>query len=354
MRLSDKVDADVKQTQDPGLFAQSIIDALTSNICVLDISGRILAVNAAWRLFYEANSGAAPDYNYGIGSNYLSVCESAQASDEIYGKQMYAGLTKVMQGVLREFSLEYPCDSPGAERWFVARVTRFGDSSGNLVVAHEDITLRKKYEREVEKLSQRLLTISETERAWVARELHESIAQDLSVLKLNLQALSGSESTASPGYSNLIDNILASLRQMSEALSPVHLESIGLPLAIEHVVEEIAATTGIRYQLTLGDLENVFPDNWNIGFYRIVQYCLHRISRLRQNILLTMAVGRNPAGTLFLLKCEGSISPEMKKNFDLLLLQQQAASFGGSISAKFHDSGYEFSVLIPDQTKPGH
>lgn len=46
-------------------------------------------------------------------------------------------------GQTEEFTLEYPCHSPTELRWFRARVTRFRDGSGNIVIAHELITGQK-------------------------------------------------------------------------------------------------------------------------------------------------------------------------------------------------------------------
>ena len=50
----------------------------------------------------------------------------------------------VMNGEQPEFELEYPCHAPDSQRWFTARVTRFGgQGDGRVVVAHENITTRK-------------------------------------------------------------------------------------------------------------------------------------------------------------------------------------------------------------------
>lgn len=60
-------------------FSQAIIDALSSHLCVLDENGFIISVNRAWRKFAEDNPPIPQ--NYGIGTNYLAVCEAASSSD---------------------------------------------------------------------------------------------------------------------------------------------------------------------------------------------------------------------------------------------------------------------------------
>ena len=62
-----------------GQFAQSTIDALSAHLCVLDESGTILATNAAWVRFAEANPPAAQ--RAGVGDNYLQVCDAATGPD---------------------------------------------------------------------------------------------------------------------------------------------------------------------------------------------------------------------------------------------------------------------------------
>ena len=54
-------------------FLQAALDALSAHIAVLDADGTIRAVNAAWRRFADANGFRGA--RFGVGSNYLDVCE---------------------------------------------------------------------------------------------------------------------------------------------------------------------------------------------------------------------------------------------------------------------------------------
>src|SRR5258706_609267 len=60
----------------------------------------------------------------------------------------------VLEGLLPEFKLEYPCHSPTEQRWFLLRVTPLpgapgaGGAPGGAVVAHLDITEHKLAEEE--------------------------------------------------------------------------------------------------------------------------------------------------------------------------------------------------------------
>ena len=56
-------------------FLQSILDALSAHIAVIDESGKTVATNVAWRMFAEANGMTWSDW--GIGRNYIEICEKA-------------------------------------------------------------------------------------------------------------------------------------------------------------------------------------------------------------------------------------------------------------------------------------
>ena len=126
-------------------FARSTVDALSANIAILDETGRIIAVNRAWKEFARGNS-AQPD-SIGEGANYLTLCQSVQGCEAEAARQFAAGILKVLHGETEIYTQEYTCHSPSEQRWFVGRVTRFPEQGGRrVVVAHENITERKQLE----------------------------------------------------------------------------------------------------------------------------------------------------------------------------------------------------------------
>lgn len=124
-------------------FAKGTFDAASARICVLDKTGVVLAVNQAWRDFRRQRRALVPEQESDIGFNYLAVCDVTAGADSDVVAPMAQGIRRVTQAELVEFTMEYSCHSPTGKRWYMARVTRFRGDSGNLVVAHEDITERK-------------------------------------------------------------------------------------------------------------------------------------------------------------------------------------------------------------------
>jgi len=132
-------------------FTQLTLDSLLEHIGVLDTSGVILAVNQAWRMFTHADG--EPLLRARVGANYLAVCESVRDPPSPEAATFAAGVRGVIAGERDMFSMEYACQSTGAEFWFVARVTRFAQSDPpRVVVSHEDVTTRRFVEQRVRRL----------------------------------------------------------------------------------------------------------------------------------------------------------------------------------------------------------
>lgn len=117
----------------------SVQDALPAHIAMLDSRGNIVTVNESWRNFADGNALLLS--NYGVGINYLEVCENAKGE---CSEEAAEGIRKVLTGRLKEFQLDYPCHSPSEQRWFrmvctpISRVKNKG-----AVVMHINTTERK-------------------------------------------------------------------------------------------------------------------------------------------------------------------------------------------------------------------
>lgn len=140
--------ADEQRLREYQQFLLSTLDALSAHVAILDETGTILEVNAAWRQFAEKNQYASG--RYGVGINYIEMCESATGKDAEEAQAVACGIRDVIAGILEDFSLEYPCHSPDEKRWFLVHVTCFHwEGPRRVVVAHENITARRRMEDEL-------------------------------------------------------------------------------------------------------------------------------------------------------------------------------------------------------------
>jgi len=149
-RIEAKLAQDEEALRRSERFARSTVDALSANIAILDESGSIITVNAAWRTFADANPPISTNVNE--GANYIAVCDRAEGRDSEGAATFADGIRSVLRGDIETFEQEYPCSSPNEVRWFLGRVTRFPDAGVcRAVVAHVDITKRKVAEESTKK-----------------------------------------------------------------------------------------------------------------------------------------------------------------------------------------------------------
>jgi transcriptional regulator with PAS, ATPase and Fis domain len=119
-------------------FLLEVIDALPLNLAILDPCGTIIRVNSAWRRFANANGFAGPEY--GLGMNYLEVCDRASTTCA-EAKVAADGIRAVAERRRDDFFQEYSCHSSTEKRWFQMCVTRFRDRHAErLLLVHQPIT----------------------------------------------------------------------------------------------------------------------------------------------------------------------------------------------------------------------
>lgn len=120
----------------------AILNALPAHIALVDSQGVIISVNEAWRRFATANILQGPEF--GVGQNYLEVCERAEGDCSREARAAANGIRRVLAGKVKEFAIEYPCHSPSEQRWFRLMVTPLEEGKpGGAVIMHVNITERR-------------------------------------------------------------------------------------------------------------------------------------------------------------------------------------------------------------------
>ena len=140
----------------------AILNALPAHIALLDATGIIITVNESWRGYAAANGLVSPDF--GVGQNYLLVCDRATDSGNEDAPNVAAGVRLVLRGESAAFVHEYPCHSPTERRWYrmiVAPLHKYRSSGA--VVMHIDVSDRKGVEqRLIDSQAQYLLLLNST------------------------------------------------------------------------------------------------------------------------------------------------------------------------------------------------
>jgi signal transduction histidine kinase len=148
----------------------------------------------------------------------------------------------------------------------------------------------RKNEEHLRQLSRELIQAQETERQRIARELHDDVAQNLSLVRLALDRLTARpEATGIVGPDGLeavresssrLGAAIASLRNLASDLLPPALDRLGLVEAACGLCRETAARTGIVVDFSADGLEAVrvgFETSLNL--YRVLQEALANACR---------------------------------------------------------------------------
>lgn len=139
---------------------------------------------------------------------------------------------------------------------------------------------------ELRALSGRILRLEDEERRRLARELHDTTAQWLAALSMNLSVLNESAGLLNPRArmamaesATLADRCLREIRTVSYLLHPQELDELGLESALSRYIDGFIRRSGIQVEVEVpSDLGRV-PQAVETAVFRIVQECLTNVHR---------------------------------------------------------------------------
>jgi len=159
-----------------------------------------------------------------------------------------------------------------------------------------DISGRKYSEEElsnsyqtIRRLSGHLQEVREEERKSIAREIHDELGQQVTVMKMevtwlitllppgNLPLLQKLE-----GLLELLNETVTSIRRISSELRPSLLDDLGLRSAMEWHIKEFERRSSIHSSISFSEDELLLPDSVKIAFFRILQESLTNVARHSQ------------------------------------------------------------------------
>jgi two-component system, NarL family, sensor histidine kinase FusK len=151
---------------------------------------------------------------------------------------------------------------------------------------------------EARALNSRLLTTREEERAEMAREIHDQLGQNLTILKMDLTHI---RETISPYTTDelhdrihetfaLLDELIHMVRDIAARLRPSLLDDFGLLAALEWQLQEFQTHTGITCRLD-STVENLdLKSESAIALFRVCQEALTNVARHAQATAVEITV----------------------------------------------------------------
>ena len=216
-----------------------------------------------------------------------------------------------------------------------------------------------------ELFAQGLISSQERERQRIAAELHDSLGQDLILIKqaLDIRNLDAdfSEKGGDPQkpslskVANLAGHAIDQIRTITEDLSPPELSSIGLNAAVEEMVTRASDHASIEIRCRIADLDRGWTDDESINIYRIIQECLTNAIKHAKAQSIVVSAKRSLDTLLVEVKDDGvgykaEIEPESNQGagYGLVGLKKRALILGGNFLIQGRpDKGTSCKLELP-------
>ncbi len=346
-------------------FFRATIDALPSNLCVLDDEGRIVAVNKAWRNFATANEGD-PD-RLCEGADYLAVCDAAAvaAHETASATATALAIREILAGKRTEFTQQYECSAPTKLRWYSMTVSRFADEGpARLVVVHDDITESKllateqrETARRLKRLAAHLQSVREEQSAKIAREIHDELGGTLTILKLTLHTTVDALPPNSPLFAKLegmveqVNSALQTIKRISTDLRPAMLDSLGLAATIRWYADRFSSMTGIAVETKIPEDVRLSTGS-SIGVFRIVQESLTNVAKHSGATRVKITLIKHKDDVILRMRDNGIGLPEdhlhRRDSFGVIGMLERAQHLGGKLTLTGAGrNGTQLTLRIP-------
>ena len=228
-------------------------------------------------------NGLPPEVNTGL--HVRDVASNLAGEFEPLIGQVLATGTPVLNHETRG---EAPAN-PGVQSCWLKSffpIIKEGDFVTQVGAIVQDVTPLKRAENAIRWLTGRLLQMRDDERRRLARDLHDSLGQILSAIKMNLSYLARDTSPLDERGRNavtesreLIDSCIKEVRTLSHLLHPPMLDEVGLLPAIRWFVTGFSQRSGIDVKLDLPATLQRFPIELEIAIFRVVQEGLTNVHR---------------------------------------------------------------------------
>jgi PAS domain S-box-containing protein len=217
----------------------------------------------------------------------------------------------------------------GATIWLEWTSIYFPDNEEVFAIAKE-VTERKKLEVEIEEAYKKFKSLAthfkssmEEDRKYLARELHEELAQLASVLKTDIDYVRNHEYKLTPAAKGRLENawkvsdlLITTLRRLSFSISPNMLDHLGLDATLDWYCREFSILNGIPCSFQTAYDEARLNGEVRIDLFRICQESLN-------NVLNHSEAGEVKITIEDLGDCIEMAIQDDGKGFDPLLLERQ-------------------------------
>jgi PAS domain S-box-containing protein len=238
-----------------------------------------------------------------------------------------------------------------------------------VVTTLHDITVQRQVEatlraaqaeelRVREEFARRLITAQENERHRLAVELHDSLGQNLSVIKNRVHMASqvGALPADAAGHLEAIDRVvttaIAETRSLAHNLRPPHIEQVGLTESLRALIVEMSEATSIHFERRLENVDDVFQGAVATHFFRIMQEALNNLVKHSQATEASVTLERDVHRVRLLIADDGvgfdRAVVEQQRGLGLTSMHERVRMLGGTLHLESQPGqGTRLTVEVP-------
>ena len=268
--------------------------------------------------------------------------------------------------------LRYEERRPGADgtlRWFDTIKTPIRNDQGEVIGTtgiSRDITDRKQAEQELRDsrsqlrdLAAYLQSVREEERTRIARELHDELGQSLTAIRIGLGVIEA-QGQGMPeewlrnlhSLKHIADSTVESVQRIAADLRPFILDELGLPAAIDWLLESFSTHSRVAHELLLPAASLDLSREVSTAIFRIIQEALTNVSRHSQATRVVVELKEIDQAIILKITDDGKgIDPDAdsrENSFGLIGMRERAYILGGDL--RIHSrpgAGTSIEVRIP-------
>lgn len=135
-------------------------------------------------------------------------------------------------------------------------------------------------------LAEHLNTVRETERIEIAREIHDELGQQMTVLKMDVSWLKKKLPDLGAPITEKVDDLIEmtsqcinTIRKIASRLRPVSLDILGLTAAIEWQLKELEKRSNIKTKFVHANVPASLSEKMKTTIFRILQESLTNVAR---------------------------------------------------------------------------
>ena len=194
-----------------------------------------------------------------------------------------------------------------------------------------------------EAFSRRLIESQEAERKRIAAELHDSLGQNLLIIKnralLGLNTPGDREKAIEQLHeiSSAASQAIDEVREIAHNLRPYQLDRLGLTKAIAAIINKVSASSDIEFVTEIDPVDGVFSKESEINLYRVVQESVNNIVKHSGATRASLVIKKDARGVRIRIQDNGrGFSPAApdgghagERGFGLTGISERARILGG-------------------------